>query len=42
MREAKKYLVRALGLPGSTTKPFVRSIGRKFERGRRASRNYRA
>ncbi len=44
MREAKKHFGRAPGLPGSTTKPFVRSKGRKFERarGRRASRGYRA
>jgi large subunit ribosomal protein L18e len=44
MREAKKHFGRAPGLPGSTTKPYVRSDGRKFEqaRGRRASRGYRA
>ena len=44
MREAKKHFGRAPGLPGSTTKPYVRSKGRKFEkaRGRRASRGYRA
>jgi large subunit ribosomal protein L18e len=44
MREAKKHFGRAPGLPGSTTKPFVRAKGRKFEkaRGRRASRGYRA
>ncbi len=44
MREAKKHFGRAPGLPGSTTKPYVRADGRKFEqaRGRRASRAYRA
>lgn len=44
MREAKLHFGRAPGLPGSTTKPFVRSKGRKFERarGRRASRGFRA
>jgi large subunit ribosomal protein L18e len=44
MREAKLHFGRAPGLPGSTTKPFVRSKGRKFERarGRRASRGYKA
>ena len=44
MREAKKHFGRAPGLPGSTTKPYVRAKGRKFEkaRGRRASRGYRA
>lgn len=33
----------AAGTPGSTTKPYVRSKGRKFEkgRGRRASRGYK-
>lgn len=43
-REAKRHFGRAPGLPGSTTKPYVRSKGRKFERarGRRASRGYRA
>jgi len=44
MREAKLHFGRAPGLPGSTTKPYVRAKGRKFERarGRRASRGYRA
>ena len=44
MREAKKHFGKAPGLPGSTTKPYVRAKGRKFERarGRRASRGYRA
>lgn len=44
MREVKKHFGRAPGLPGSTTKPYVRAKGRKFERarGRRASRGYRA
>merc|ERR1719261_2058439 len=39
-REAVKHFGRATGVPDSTTKPFVRSKGRKFEkaRGRRASR----
>ena len=31
-REAKKHFGRAAGLPGSHTKPYVRSKGRKFER----------
>merc|ERR1712166_1259534 len=34
MREAKKHFGRAPGLPGSTTKPYVRSDGRKFEQAR--------
>jgi large subunit ribosomal protein L18e len=44
MREAKLHFGRAPGLPGSTTKPYVRAKGRKFERarGRRASRGYKA
>jgi large subunit ribosomal protein L18e len=44
MREAKRHFGRAPGLPGSTTKPYVRAKGRKFERarGRRASRGYKA
>jgi large subunit ribosomal protein L18e len=43
-RESMLHFGRAPGLPGSTTKPFVRSKGRKFERarGRRASRGYKA
>merc|ERR1712224_698751 len=31
-REAKRYFGRAPGLPGSHTKPYVRSKGRKFEK----------
>eukprot|EP00745_Piridium_sociabile_P008604 TRINITY_DN158300_c0_g1_i1.p1 TRINITY_DN158300_c0_g1~~TRINITY_DN158300_c0_g1_i1.p1 ORF type:complete len:217 (+),score=29.69 TRINITY_DN158300_c0_g1_i1:88-651(+) len=43
-REAERHFGRAPGVPHSTTKPFVRSKGRKFEkaRGRRKSRAYRA
>eukprot|EP00161_Ancyromonas_sigmoides_P008563 TRINITY_DN213_c1_g1_i1.p2 TRINITY_DN213_c1_g1~~TRINITY_DN213_c1_g1_i1.p2 ORF type:complete len:217 (+),score=90.81 TRINITY_DN213_c1_g1_i1:90-653(+) len=43
-REAVKHFGRAPGVPNSTTKPYVRSKGRKFERarGRRASRGYKA
>lgn len=43
-REAFKHFGRAPGVPGSNTKPYVRSKGRKFEkaRGRRASRGYKA
>ncbi|KAJ1736183.1 60S ribosomal protein L18 [Coemansia biformis] len=42
-REAAKHFGRAPGTPGSHTKPYVRSKGRKFERarGRRASRGYK-
>lgn len=42
-REAVKHFGKAPGVPGSTSKPFVRSKGRKFERarGRRASRGYK-
>ena len=42
-REAEKHFGPAPGTPGSTTKPYVRSKGRKFERarGRRASRGYK-
>lgn len=41
-REACRHFGRAPGLPGSHTKPYVRSKGRKFEkaRGRRQSRGY--
>lgn len=41
-REAVKHFGKAPGTPGSTTKPYVRSKGRKFERarGRRASRGF--
>lgn len=43
-REAVKHFGPAPGVPGSTSKPYVRSKGRKFERarGRRASRGYKA
>eukprot|EP00887_Chlorella_sp_A99_P008232 scaffold12.g8232.t1 len=43
-REAVKHFGPAPGVPGSTTKPYVRSQGRKFERarGRRSSRGYKA
>jgi len=43
-REANKHFGRAPGVPGSSTKPYVRSKGRKFEkaRGRRPSRGYKA
>mmetsp|Transcript_31245 Transcript_31245/g.78957 ORF Transcript_31245/g.78957 Transcript_31245/m.78957 type:complete len:98 (-) Transcript_31245:90-383(-) len=43
-REANKHFGRAPGVPGSSTKPYVRSKGRKFEkaRGRRGSRGYKA
>ena len=42
-REAEKHFGPAPGTPGSHTKPYVRSKGRKFERarGRRASRGYK-
>merc|ERR1712088_93964 len=42
-RTACKHFGPAPGAPGSRTKPFVRSKGRKFEqaRGRRASRGYK-
>ena len=43
-REAVKHFGPAPGVPGSHTKPYVRSKGRKFEkaRGRRKSRGYKA
>lgn len=43
-REAVKHFGPAPGVPHSTTKPYVRSTGRKFEkaRGRRNSRGYKA
>jgi len=43
-RESCRHMGRAPGVPHSSTKPFVRSKGRKFERarGRRASRGYKA
>ncbi|KAI9565257.1 hypothetical protein GHT06_009040 [Daphnia sinensis] len=42
-REANKHFGPAPGVPGSHTKPLVRSKGRKFERarGRRSSRGYK-
>jgi large subunit ribosomal protein L18e len=42
-REAEKHFGKAPGVPGSHSKPFVRSKGRKFERarGRRKSRGYK-
>ncbi|CAK0870177.1 unnamed protein product [Prorocentrum cordatum] len=42
-REAERYFGRAPGVPHSSTKPRVRSKGRKFEqaRGKRASRGYK-
>uniref|UniRef100_A0A915EET9 Large ribosomal subunit protein eL18 n=1 Tax=Ditylenchus dipsaci TaxID=166011 RepID=A0A915EET9_9BILA len=43
-REAERHFGPAPGVPGSHTKPFVRSKGRKFERarGRRKSRGYKS
>merc|ERR1719190_83186 len=42
-RKAERHFGKAPGVPGSTTKPYVRSKGRKFEqsRGRRKSRGYK-
>lgn len=42
-REAYRHFGKAPGVPHSSTKPYVRSKGRKFERarGRRASRGYK-
>ncbi len=42
-REAERHFGKAPGVPGSSTKPYVRSKGRKFEkaRGRRKSRGYK-
>mmetsp|Transcript_12780 Transcript_12780/g.35908 ORF Transcript_12780/g.35908 Transcript_12780/m.35908 type:complete len:189 (+) Transcript_12780:97-663(+) len=42
-REAVKHFGRAPGVPDSSSKPYVRSKGRKFEkaRGRRASRGFK-
>merc|ERR1712018_220940 len=42
-RKACRHMGRAPGVPHSSTKPYVRSKGRKFEkaRGRRASRGYK-
>ena len=41
-REAKKHFGKAPRLPGSTTKPYVRSKGRKFERARGKRKSRRA
>ena len=43
-REAVKHFGPAPGVPHSSTKPYVRAKGRKFEkaRGRRNSRGYKA
>lgn len=42
-RKVYKHFGKAPGVPHSTTRPYVRSKGRKFERarGRRASRGYK-
>mmetsp|Transcript_40918 Transcript_40918/g.89123 ORF Transcript_40918/g.89123 Transcript_40918/m.89123 type:complete len:189 (+) Transcript_40918:79-645(+) len=42
-RKAERYFGKAPGVPNSTTRPRVRSKGRKFEkaRGRRKSRGYK-
>ncbi|PNH08024.1 60S ribosomal protein L18-2 [Tetrabaena socialis] len=42
-REANKHFGAAPGVPGSSTKPYVRAKGRKFEkaRGRRKSRGFK-
>merc|ERR1719293_75905 len=42
-RTAQKYMGKAPGVPNSTTRPRLRSCGRKFEmaRGRRRSRGYK-
>ncbi len=42
-REAERHFGKAPGVPHSSTAPYVRSKGRKFEqaRGRRASRGYK-
>eukprot|EP00008_Paramoeba_atlantica_P009811 CAMPEP_0201476230 /NCGR_PEP_ID=MMETSP0151_2-20130828/1474_1 /ASSEMBLY_ACC=CAM_ASM_000257 /TAXON_ID=200890 /ORGANISM="Paramoeba atlantica, Strain 621/1 / CCAP 1560/9" /LENGTH=118 /DNA_ID=CAMNT_0047856535 /DNA_START=582 /DNA_END=938 /DNA_ORIENTATION=- len=42
-REAVKHFGKAPGVPKSTTKPYVRAKGRKFERarGRRKSRGFK-
>merc|ERR1712238_228356 len=42
-REAERHFGKAPGVPDSTTKPYVRSKGRKFEkaRGRRKSRGHK-
>ncbi|OMH82150.1 60S ribosomal protein L18-3 [Zancudomyces culisetae] len=43
-REANKHFGPAPGVPKSSTKPYIESKGRKFEkaRGRRSSRGYKA
>merc|ERR1711897_89090 len=42
-RESERHFGKAPGVPNSTTAPYVRSTGRKFEmaRGRRRSRGYK-
>merc|ERR1711976_375018 len=42
-REAERHFGKAPGVPASSTKPYVRSKGRKFEsaRGKRKSRGYK-
>ena len=42
-RECERHFGRAPGVPNSSTAPYVRSKGRKFEqaRGKRASRGYK-
>merc|ERR1712066_245906 len=42
-REAERHFGKAPGVPDSSTKPYVRSKGRKFEsaRGKRKSRGYK-
>merc|ERR1719321_170930 len=42
-RESERHFGKAPGVPNSTTAPYVRSNGRKFEmaRGRRRSRGYK-
>merc|ERR1712137_1385196 len=42
-REAERHFGKAPGVPNSTTKPYVRAKGRKFEkaRGRRKSRGFK-
>merc|ERR1740124_176711 len=43
-RESERHFGKAPGVPGSSTAPYVRSKGRKFEqaRGKRQSRGYKA
>merc|ERR1712151_953783 len=42
-REAERHFGKAPGVPDSSTKPYVRAKGRKFEsaRGKRKSRGYK-